>query len=133
MSILRLSNVAVRTAHLVGVTLLVGAAIWDSGGTHVMPALWLTLGSGASLMLLEIAADASWIVQGRGLTTAVKLALLTLVPFAPAHSAPLLIVVLVVASVGSHMPRTFRHATIAELLGWWPQGADDMETKGEKR
>ena len=117
MNVHRLMNVAARTAHLVGVSLLVGASIWDVHGPALLPAAWLTVGSGAALMFLEIAADDSWIVQGRGLAATVKLGLVMLVPFTTEHRAALLIAVIIVAAVGSHMPRTFRHASVAELLG----------------
>ena len=57
MSSLRLLNVAWRTVHLVGVSLLVGGAAWDVEWPRLVPALWLTLGSGLGLLLLEVTLD----------------------------------------------------------------------------
>ncbi len=116
MSSLRLLNVVCRTVHLVGVSLLVGGAAWDVEWPRLVPALWLTLGSGLGLLLLEVAADPRWFGEGRGLAAGLKLAPLSLIPFAPDQRGPLLLAVVVVGAVGSHMPRWFRHAALADLV-----------------
>jgi cytochrome c peroxidase len=113
---LRLLNVACRTLHLVGVSLLAGGAAWDVSWERLQPALWITLTSGLGLLLLEVAADQAWLCQGRGLAAALKLVPLTLIPFWPDHRASLLLAAVVVASLGSHMPRRFRHAVLTDEL-----------------
>jgi len=115
-SSVRLLNVACRTLHLVGVSLLVGGAIWDVDWARLQSALWITLASGLALLLLEVVADQSWLSQGRGLAAALKLGPLCLIPFVPDRRASLLLAVVVIASIGSHMPRWFRHAVLADQL-----------------
>ncbi len=115
-SSLRLLNVACRTIHIAGVSLLVGGAVWDVDWARLQPALWITIASGLGLLLLEVVVDQSWLCQGRGLAAALKLGPLGLIPLAPEHRGSLLLAVLVIASVGSHMPRWFRHAVLADEL-----------------
>ncbi len=116
MSGVRLVNVGCRTVHLVGVSLLVGGAVWEVDWPRLLPALWLTLGSGLGLLLLEVAADPRWLGEGRGLAALLKLGPLSLIPFVPDRRGSLLLAAVVIGSVGAHMPRWFRHAALAERL-----------------
>ena len=116
LSRVRLLNVACRSVHLVGVSLLVGGAAWDVEWARLVFALWLTLGSGLALLLLEVVADPGWLGEGRGLAAGLKLAPLGLMPFAPDQRGLLLLAVVVIGAVGSHMPRWFRHAALADHL-----------------
>ncbi len=115
-SSLRLLDVACRTIPIAGVSLLVGGAVWDVDWARLQPALWITIGSGLGLLLLEVVVDQSWLCQGRGLAAALKLGPLGLIPVAPEHRGSLLLAVRVIASVGSHMPRWFRHAVLVDEL-----------------
>jgi len=50
--------------------------------------------------------------QGWGLFLLFKLALLCVIPFAWKYRLPILIAVIIIGSVGSHMPRKFRHYSL---------------------
>lgn len=108
----RVASVACRTAHLVAFGLLLGGHTWAVDADRLVPVLWLTVGSGFALMALETFASAGWLLEVRGLMVLVKLGLLLLVPYAWDHRVPLLMAVVIVASVGSHMPRRFRHVPV---------------------
>ncbi len=82
-----------------------------------MLSLWLTIGTGLVLAAVEAGARLLWFHQGRGVMTMAKLALLCAVPLAWDYRLPILLVVIVIGSVGSHMPG--RYPT---LLGGVPPG-----------
>jgi hypothetical protein len=111
----RLLNVGCRTVHLVAFALLLGGEAWGVAVERLLPVFELTVGSGAALLLLEVMADARWLVEARGAVVLLKLGLLLALPFVPEHRLALLVAVVVVASVGSHMPRWFRHASVVRL------------------
>lgn len=111
----RLANVLCRTVHLVAFGLLLGGHVWGVDADRLLPALWLTIGSGLALMGLETVASGRWLLEVRGLIVLVKLGLLLLVPYLWDLRVPLLVAVVVIASVSSHMPAWFRHATLVSL------------------
>lgn len=76
--------------------------------------LWLyrTLATGAVLLALEAYPHVSWCHEVRGLCVLAKMLLLCSIPWLWVYRVPILVVVLVIGSVGSHMPRPFRHFSI---------------------
>lgn len=112
----RLLNISCRTVHLAGFSLLLGGHAWGVQADRLLPALWVTILSGATLMALESHASARWLFEGRGLMVLLKLGLLLVVPFVWEHRVPILLAVVLVASVGSHMPARFRHASVLSSL-----------------
>ena len=78
------------------------------------PALIATITTGTLLVMLELGQDARWPFLGKGLFVLAKLALLLPVPVFPGARVPLLVAVVVLAGVGSHMPREFRHYSVVE-------------------
>jgi len=64
------------------------------------------------LAALEAGPRLLWLHQGRGLVTMAKVALLCAVPLAWDLRVPILLAVVVLASVGSHMPARFRYFSI---------------------
>lgn len=110
---LRLMNVACRTVHLAAFALLLGGHYWAIDVGQLRVTLWVTIASGVALAALEVAADPRWLVEARGLMAGLKLGLVLLVPFAWDHRVAILMAVVVIGSVGSHMPRWFRHASLA--------------------
>ena len=111
----RLLSVACRTVHLAAFGLLLGGHAWGVEAERLLAALWLTAGSGVALVVTESLGSARWLLEGRGAMVLLKLTLLLVVPFAWDLRVPLLLAVVVVASVGSHMPRRFRHRTLLAL------------------
>lgn len=110
---LRLLNVACRTAHLLAVAWLVGGAAWGVAAERLGPALWWTTGTGVVLVALEVAAaGVRWLMEVRGLTVLLKLALLGALPWAGEARVAVLVAVVVLASAGAHAPRWLRHAPL---------------------
>jgi hypothetical protein len=58
---------------------------------------------------LEAYPTLSWCHESRGLCVLVKLALICSIPWLWPYRVSILVVVFVLASVGSHMPRKLRH------------------------
>jgi hypothetical protein len=109
---IRALNIAFRTAHLAAMGVLLGGHAFDIAPERLHLSLWLAIGTGVALAALEMGGKLLWLHQGRGLMTMVKLALLCTVPFAWDHRLPLLLAVVVIASVGSHMPARYRYYSV---------------------
>lgn len=110
----RALSIALRTAHLAVFGLLLGGHAFAVDPVRLLPALWLTVLTGIGLAAAEMyATGPGWILQGKGLAVLAKLGLLLLVPVFWEARVPLMLAVVVIASVGSHMPARFRHYSIA--------------------
>jgi hypothetical protein len=120
----RALNIATRTAHLAAMGILLGGHAFDVSPEGLKPILWLTVGTGVVLAVLESRFHLSWVHEARGVLIVVKSAMICLIPFAWEYRVPILLVVTVLGSVGSHMPRRFRHYSIVyrrvipEACGW---------------
>ena len=102
-------NIAFRTIHIGVAGVLCGGHVFNVPPSRLHLWLWLTLASGAGLILVEAMSRPHWLVQGRGAFVLVKLALLLLIVPLWAARLWLLAMVIVLASVGSHMPARFRY------------------------
>ena len=102
-------NIALRTAHIAAMGVLLGGHAFDVSPDRLKLSLGLTIGSGLVLALIEAWPSLTWFHQGRGTMTLAKLALLCLVPLLWDHRLWILLVVIVLGSVGSHMPARFRY------------------------
>ena len=112
-------NVALRTAHIAVTGILLGGHVFGAPEADLRSVLSLCLLTGAGLMALGIYPTCLWLFEGRGLMVLLKLLLLGSVPFFWQYRVPLLMVIVVVASVGSHMPSRFRHRVVIP----WPFSA----------
>jgi hypothetical protein len=123
-------NIALRSAHIVTMGVLLGGHAYDVAPERLYPALWACLATGLALSVLEAGLDTLWFHQLRGLFTIAKLLLLALVPVFWDHRMVILVAVTVIASVGSHMPARFRYYSVLERkvirTGSGP-GAGDQE------
>ena len=109
---MRWLNIALRTAHLGAMGVLLGGHAFDVSPERLKVNLWLTIGTGAVLAAVESGGRLLWLHQGRGLMTITKLALVCAVPLAWDYRLPILLAVVVLASVGSHMPGRFRYYSV---------------------
>jgi hypothetical protein len=109
---IRALNIALRTAHIAAMATLLGGHAFDIVPARLELGLWLTIGTGALLAIVEAGPRLLWFHQGRGLTTMAKLLLICTVPFAWNHRLPILLAVIVLGSVGSHMPGRFRYYSV---------------------
>lgn len=108
-------NIGMRTAHIAAIAVLVGGHAFDAPRAALARVLWLTIATGAALVFLEgFGVRLRWLVQGRGLLVLAKLGLLLVIPFAWSARLPILLAVIVLASVGSHMPARFRYYSILD-------------------
>jgi hypothetical protein len=105
-------NIALRTAHLAVSGVLVGGHVFDVPATRLAPWLYATIITGAILVLIEAFPRVRWCYQGRGALVGVKLMLLGLIPWLWDYRVPILFGVIVIASVGSHMPARFRYYSV---------------------
>lgn len=108
----RLLSVALRTAHLMTFGTLVGGHLFEVDPSRLFPFLVATILSGAGLMVLEMASTCAWLLMGKGLAVVAKLLLLASIPLFWEHRVVLLLLVVVAASVGAHMPARFRHYSL---------------------
>jgi hypothetical protein len=92
-------SIALTTGHLIAISILVGGHIWQSQ-------------PGAGMAFLETYPNLHFMTEGAGLLLIVKLAFLCLIPFMWSDRFPILIVIIAIASVGSHMSRTFRRYSL---------------------
>ena len=105
----RVWNIAFRTAHIAATGILLGACVFDVAEERMRTALFSSMLTGVGLIGIEAYPSCRWFYQGRGVMVLIKLALLCSVPFFWEYRVPILLVVVVVASVGSHMTSRFRY------------------------
>lgn len=105
-------SIALRTAHLIAVSLMVGGYVWGVSPARLRTPLLLVCLTGMGLAGLELRKSPHWLFQGKGLVILVKLSLLAWLPMAGDRTQALLLVVMVLASVGAHMPSRYRHYSV---------------------
>lgn len=106
---IRALNIVLRTAHIGAMGILVGGHAFDVSPERLKVGLWLTIGTGVVLAAIEAGPRLLWFHQGRGMMTMVKLALICAVLVAWDYRLPILLGVIVLGSVGSHMPARYRY------------------------
>ncbi len=92
--------------------ILLGGHAFDVAPERLWWSLGLTIGTGAALAAVEAGPRLLWFHQVRGLMTLGKLILMGAVPFAWDYCLPILLAVVLLASVGSHMPARFRYYSV---------------------
>jgi hypothetical protein len=105
-------NIAFRTGHI-GVTgVVLGGHVFDVAPERILIWLFLSIATGVILTAIEAYPRWIWFCQGRGVLVLGKLALLCLIPGMWDSRVAILAAVIVLASVGSHMPARFRYYSI---------------------
>ena len=105
-------NIALRTAHLMTAGILLGGHTFDVPAHRLVLFLYLTIASGVAMILLELYSSCRWIYLGKGVMVSVKIALLIAAGVWWEHRVMLLLLVVLVGSVGSHMPARFRYYSL---------------------
>lgn len=108
----RLLGVVLRTAHILTVGTLLGGHVFDVDPVQLVPFLAGAIVTGAGMVALELASTCAWLVMGKGLAMLLKVGVLLLVPVFWEQRVPLLVVVTLIAGVGSHMSSRFRHYSL---------------------
>jgi hypothetical protein len=103
---------AFRTIHI-GVTgILFGGHVFDVAAERLLIWLYLSIATGIGLIVIEAYPSCRWFYQGRGVAVLFKLVLLGIVPLLWDYRVAILSAVIVIASVGSHMPGRFRYYSL---------------------
>ena len=106
-------SITFRTLHLAAFGVLLGGHAFAVDAEKLLPSLWLTILSGIGLVALEVyASGLYWLFLGKGITVLVKLGILLAIPLFWEARVLLLLLVVGIASVGSHMPARFRHYSV---------------------
>jgi hypothetical protein len=105
-------NIAARTAHLAATGTLLGGLVFRVAPDALYPLLWAAIVTGGVMIAVEVIPSAHWAHQVCAVFVYVKLLILCLVPLLWEYRTPLLLAVLVLASVGSHAPRRVRHYSL---------------------
>lgn len=102
-------NIAFRTVHIAVTGALFGGHVFDVAEERLRSILYGCILTGVCLIAFEAYPSCRWVYQGRGVMVLSKLVLLCAIPFWWDYRVVLLLAVLVIASVGSHMPSQFRY------------------------
>jgi hypothetical protein len=105
----RAISITFRTMHIAAIGVLLGGHMFAVAPDRLLPWLYLCIVSGAGLMGMELYSSCKWLYQGKGVLVLVKLLLTALVAVFWEQRVWLLMLVLVIGSVGSHMPGRFRY------------------------
>lgn len=108
----RFWSILFRTLHLVAISILVGGHFFGAPASRLLPFLYAAIVTGGSMAVLEAYPSFQFLHQGWGVLVLIKLALLCVIPLAWNYRVPILITVLVIGSLGSHMPKRFRHYSL---------------------
>ena len=103
----RALGIALRTAHLGAMAVLVGGIELGAPGPSLRSWQVATFATGAALLASEASHSRHWVYQGRGLATLAHVGAFFLLSFAGANRIGVA-VALVVGALGSHLPRTVR-------------------------
>ena len=102
-------NIALRTAHLMTFGVLLGGHTFDVPAHRLILFLYLTIASGAGLILLELYSSCRWIYLGKGVVVSLKIALVIAAGVWWEQRVMFLLLVVLIGSVGAHMPARFRY------------------------
>ena len=105
----RAADIALRTAHVAAAGIYLGGVLFDVPAARLAPWLHAAVATGVGLAVSEFIYSRHWPYHGRGVMVLAKLALLGGVIIWPSARLWLLVGVMVLGSVGSHMPKRYRH------------------------
>jgi hypothetical protein len=108
----RFCKIALRTAHLMAISVLVGGHAFGAPKHALLPWLYAAIVTGAGMIFFEAYPGLGFVFQGWGLMFFAKLALLCCIPFAWKARFPILLVVVAIASIASHMPGRLRRYSV---------------------
>ncbi|MGA2082038.1 MAG: hypothetical protein ABSH53_15715 [Holophaga sp.] len=107
-------QVALRSVHIAAMGLVLGG-IWLGGGyDRLRTAILAAVASGLLLALVDLFKGPGFLLQGSGAALLLKLALLGLGNWYSGARLEWYLAATLVASVGSHMPGSWRHFSFLE-------------------
>jgi hypothetical protein len=105
----RPAQLILRSVHLAAMALVVGGIPFGGDFQTLRGPILITLASGILLFAIDLAKDLAILTQGSGVAVLVKLGLLGMGCLQPATRLPWYLAATLIASIGSHMPGTWRH------------------------
>ena len=105
-------NIGFRTLHLMASSVLLGGHVFGVPPEALFRWLLLTVASGTALIALELLRSLRWLYLAQGGLVILKVAVTILAGLWWQHRVALLLVVVVLGSVGSHMPARLRHYSL---------------------
>ena len=106
-----------RTVHLVAMTLVVSGVAAGRGTPELAVPVALTVASGLVLLGIELWMTGAYLIEGAGLAVLAKLALLGAGLVVPVYRLDTHLAAIAVASIGSHMPKTWRQWSFIATRG----------------
>ena len=107
-------RVGARTVHIAAMGLVLGGVAFHIPPGRLLMPIVLTVLSGAFLMGVDMWKSFAFVYQGSGVAVWLKLALLGLGEIFPSTRLVWYLAATVVASVGSHMPGSWRHYSFVD-------------------
>jgi len=105
-------RISLRTLHLIGVAGLGGGFLYDAEPAMWMPYLSLTLATGVAMVAIEVWSTGLWLIQVRGLSVMIKLALLLWLLRTDQFQLPLAVAIIVISGIVSHAPGSVRYFSV---------------------
>ncbi|GLH75000.1 hypothetical protein GETHLI_35030 [Geothrix limicola] len=102
-------QLVLRSLHLAAMALVVGGLPFGADFHALRGAILVTVATGFLLFAIDLAKDLAILTQGSGVAVLVKLGLLGMGLLQPASRLTWYLAATLVASVGSHMPGSWRH------------------------
>ncbi len=93
-------------------SILLGGHVFGIPAHRLILYLYLTIGSGACLIALELYRSCRWIYLGKGIAVILKLGCLIAAGIWWEQRVLFLLLVVVLGSVGSHMPSRLRYYSV---------------------
>ncbi|MFB3820105.1 MAG: hypothetical protein ACE147_20805 [Candidatus Methylomirabilales bacterium] len=105
-------NIAFRSGHLVSSGILLGGHIFAVAPDRLVPWLLFTVLTGLALIGLELYRSCQWLHTAQGVLVILKMLLTAAAGLWWEQRVALLIAVVLLGSVGSHMPARHRHYSL---------------------
>lgn len=118
----RVVQLLLRSLHIAAMALVLGALPFGAEAEALRGPILLTVVSGVLLLALDLAKEPGILFQGSGVAVLLKLAFLGFGALQPAHRFAWYLAATLVASVGSHMPGTWRHFSFRTWRVVTPKG-----------
>ncbi len=106
---IRTGSVFIRAAHLLAAGVVVGAYLLEPTTPHLHSWLMAAGFSGLLLVGTEFWRHRELYRETAGWTTVLKVVLIALIPVFKSQAAALAVTGFLIASVGAHLPRRYRH------------------------
>ncbi|MCK5336000.1 MAG: hypothetical protein KAQ67_07550 [Gammaproteobacteria bacterium] len=104
----RWASIILRSFHLTGIAGVGGAFLYDLSREQWLPFMLITVATGSIMMIIEIWGNGIWLIQLRGLSTLLKLSILSMT-FIIGLQPTILFAVIIISGLMSHAPAKVRY------------------------